>query len=81
MTRYSFILATSRHRPSAAPVRGGRRHLKAKLDRLPGAIERAGGRVTERDLNYVEDSPELFYERAGERYEIHLKRLPDPLPG
>ena len=56
-------------------------HLKAELDRLAGAIEDAGGRVTERDLNYVEDSAELFYERDGERYEIHLKRLPDPLPG
>jgi len=33
-------------------------HLKAELDRLAGAIERAGGRVTERDLNYVEDSAE-----------------------
>jgi hypothetical protein len=31
--------------------------------------------VTERDLNYVQDSAELFYEL----YEIHLKRLPDPL--
>ena len=56
-------------------------HLKAELDRLAGAIEHAGGRVTERDLNYVEDSAELFYERDGERYEVHLKRLPDPLPG
>ena len=56
-------------------------HLKAELDRLAGAIEHAGGRVTERDLNYVEDSAELFYERNGERYEIHLKRLPNPLPG
>jgi len=56
-------------------------HLKAELDRLAGAIEHAGGRVTERDLNYVEDSAELFYERGGERYEIHLKRLPDSLPG
>ena len=55
--------------------------LKAELDRLAGAIEHAGGRVTERDLNYVEGSAELFYERDGERYEIHLKRLPDPLPG
>jgi len=43
-------------------------HLNAELDRLAGAIEHAGGRVTERDLNYVED-------------EIHLKRLPDRLPG
>ena len=33
--------------------------------------------MTERDLNYVQDSAELFYEL----YEIHLKRLPDPLPG
>jgi hypothetical protein len=56
-------------------------HLKAELDKLAGAIERTGGRVTERDLNYVEDSAELFYERDGERYEIYLKRLPDPLPG
>ena len=56
-------------------------HLKAELDRLAGAIEHAGGRETERDLNYVEDSAELFYERDGERYEIHLKRLPDSLPG
>jgi predicted SnoaL-like aldol condensation-catalyzing enzyme len=56
-------------------------HLKAELDRLAGAIEHAGGRVTERDLNYVEDSAELFYERDGERYEVHLKRLPDRLPG
>ena len=56
-------------------------HLKAELDWLAGAIERAGGRVTERDLNYAEDSAELFYERDGERYAIHLKRLPDPLPG
>jgi hypothetical protein len=56
-------------------------HLKAELDRLAGAIERAGGRVTERDLNYVEDSAELFYERDSERYEIYPKRLPDPLPG
>ena len=56
-------------------------HLKAELDRLAGAIEYAGGRVTERDLNYVEDSAELFCERDGERYEIHLKRLPDRLPG
>jgi hypothetical protein len=55
-------------------------HLRAELDRLAEAIEHAGGRVTERDLNYVEDSAELFYERDGERYEIHLKRLPDPLP-
>jgi hypothetical protein len=56
-------------------------HLKAELDWLAGAIEHAGGRVTERDLNYLEDSAELFYERDGERYEIHLKRLPDPLRG
>ena len=56
-------------------------HLNAELDWLAGAIERAGGRVTERDLNYVEDSAELFYTRNDERYEIHLKRLPDPLPG
>ena len=56
-------------------------HLKAELDRLAGAIEHMGGRVTERDLNYIEDSAELFYERDGERYEIHLKRLPDPLHG
>ena len=56
-------------------------HLKAELDRLAGAIEHAGGRVTERDLNYVEVSAELFYERGGERYEVHLKRLPDSLPG
>ena len=56
-------------------------HLRAELDWLAGAIERAGGRVTERDLNYVEDSAELLYVRDGERYEIHLKRLPDPLPG
>jgi hypothetical protein len=56
-------------------------HLKAELDRLAGAIEQAGGRVTERDLNYVDDSADLFYERDGERYEVHLKRLPDPLPG
>ena len=54
-------------------------HLKAELDWLAGAIEDAGGRVTERDLNYVEDSAELFYVRDGERYEIHLKRLPDAL--
>ena len=38
-------------------------HLNAALDWLAGAIEHAGGRVTERDLNYVEDSAELFYER------------------
>jgi ribosomal protein S18 acetylase RimI-like enzyme len=56
-------------------------HLKAELDRLAGAIEHMGGRVTERDLNYIEDSAELFYERDGERYEIHLKRLPDRLAG
>jgi hypothetical protein len=56
-------------------------HLKAELDRLAGAIEREGGRVTERNLNYAEDSAELFYERDGERYAIHLKRQPDPLPG
>ena len=56
-------------------------HLKAELDRLAAAIEHAGARGTERDLNYVEDSAELFYERDGERYEIHLKRLPDPRPG
>ena len=56
-------------------------HLKAELDRLAGAIEQTGGRVTERDLNYVEDSAELFYERDGKRYEIHLKRLPDQLRG
>ena len=31
--------------------------------------------MTERDLNYVEDSAELFYERKGERCQIHLKRL------
>ena len=55
-------------------------HLKAELDRLAEAIEHAGGRVTERDLNYIEDSAELFYERDGKRYEIHLQRLPDPLP-
>ena len=42
-------------------------HLKAELDRLAGAIERTGGRVTERDLNYVDDSAELFYERDSER--------------
>ena len=42
-------------------------HLKAELDRLAGAIEHAGGRVTERDLDYLEDSAELFYERGGER--------------
>jgi hypothetical protein len=42
-------------------------HLKAELDRLAGAIERTGGRVTERDLNYVDDGAELFYERDGER--------------
>jgi len=52
-------------------------HLKAELDRLAGAIERAGGRVTERDLNYVEDGAGLFYKRDGERYEIYLKRPPD----
>ena len=56
-------------------------HLNAELDWLAGAIEQAGGHVTERDLNYVEDSAELLYTRNGERYEIHLKRLPDPLPG
>lgn len=55
-------------------------HLRAELDWLADAVEHAGGRVTERDLNYVEDSAELFYERDGERYEIHLKRLPDLLP-
>jgi len=55
--------------------------LKAELDRLAGAIERTGGRVTVRDLNYVDYSAELFYERDGERYEICLKGLPDPLPG
>jgi hypothetical protein len=27
------------------------------------------------------DSAELFYERDVERYEVHLKRLPAPLPG
>jgi hypothetical protein len=26
-------------------------HLKAELDRLAGAIEHVGGRVSERDLN------------------------------
>jgi len=46
--------------------------------RLAEAIER---RVTERDLSYVEDSAELFYERDGEHYEIYLKKLPDGLPG
>ena len=56
-------------------------HLNAELDWLAGAIEHAGGHVTERDLNYVEDSAELLYTRNGERYEIHLKRLPDPLHG
>jgi len=56
-------------------------HLKAELDWLARTIEDAGGRVTERDLNYVADSAELFYVRDGERYEIHLKRLPDPLRG
>ena len=56
-------------------------HLKAELDRLAAAVEYAGGRVTERDLNYVGDSAELFYERDGERYQVHLKRLPDRLPG
>ena len=56
-------------------------HLNAELEWLTGAIEHAGGHMTERDLNYVEDSAELFYERDGERYEIHLKRLPDRLPG
>ena len=55
-------------------------HLNDELGWLAGAVEHAGGRVTERDLNYVEDSAELFYERDGERYEIHLKRLPDRLP-
>jgi hypothetical protein len=35
----------------------------------------------ERDLNYVDDSAELFYERDGERCEVRLKRLPDRLPG
>lgn len=39
-------------------------HLRAELDRLAGAIEREGGRVTERDLNYIEDSAEPFYERT-----------------
>jgi hypothetical protein len=56
-------------------------HLQAELDRLAGAIEHTGGRVTERDLNYVDDSAELFYERDGERYEVRLKRLPGLLPG
>jgi hypothetical protein len=56
-------------------------HLEVELDWLTGAIEHTGGRVTERDLNYIEDSAELFYERDGERYEIRLKRLPDPLHG
>ena len=56
-------------------------HLKAELDRLAAAIEHAGGRVTERDLNYVEDGAELFYERDGEHYEIHLKRLPESAAG
>lgn len=56
-------------------------HLNAEMDRLAEAIEQAGGSVTERDLNYVEDSAELFYERDGERYEVHLKRLPDRLRG
>ena len=56
-------------------------HLKAELDQLAGAIEHMGGRVTERDLNYIEDSAELFYERDGERYENHLTRLPDRLAG
>jgi hypothetical protein len=55
-------------------------HLNAELDWLAGAIEHAGGRVTERDLNYIEDSAALLYERDGERYEIHLKRLPNRLP-
>ena len=53
--------------------------LKAELTGWP-AQSSAGGRVTERDLNYVEDSTELFYERVGQRYEIYLKRLTDPLP-
>ena len=56
-------------------------HLKGELNRLAGAIERADARVTEQDLNYVEDSAEPFDERAAERYEIYLKGLPDPLPG
>ncbi len=60
------------------PVHGA--SLEAELDRLAGALEHAGRRVTERDLNYAEDSAELFYERDGERYQIHLKRLPDQLP-
>jgi hypothetical protein len=81
-------LAQQRSTAVGASVRWREHHwtmdlgrLKAELDRLAGAIEHAGGRVTERDLNYVEDSAELFYERDGERYEVHLKRLPDPLPG
>ena len=43
-------------------------HLKAELDRLAGEIERSGGRVTERDLNYVEDSAEPVLRAAGERH-------------
>lgn len=56
-------------------------HLKAELDRLAGAIEHASGRVAERDVDYVEEGAELFYERDGERCEVRLKRLPDRLPG
>ena len=86
----SIVLAAAAAMLHAARANAARRehhwtmdlgHLKAELDRLAGEIERSGGRVTERDLNYVEDSAELFYERNGERYEVHLKRLPDSLPG
>ena len=41
--------------------------------------------MTERDLNYVEDSAELFYERNGERCEITSRgcriRYPDSAVG
>jgi len=43
-------------------------HLKAELDRLAGAIERAGGRMTERDPNTPKTALSLFDERPGERH-------------
>jgi len=43
-------------------------HLKAELDRLAGAIERAGGRMTERDTNTPKTALSLFDERPDERH-------------
>ena len=37
--------------------------------------------MTERDLNYVEDSAELFYERNGERCEITSRGCRIRYPG